>query len=232
MNDNSSAEKFAAQAAGVGKVVNLGEQQIRILEDISLKIPVRSSVSFVGPSGSGKTTLLGILAGLDQPTSGHVSMLGDRLEQLDEDQRARLRCGRVGFVFQSFHLLPNLTAQENVSMALEVIPGSRDISDRAREALARVGLEQRARHLPSQLSGGEQQRVALARAMVIRPELLFADEPTGNLDHGTRGQVAELLFSLCDDIGCTLVLVTHDAELAAMCHQTCSLEAGRLIRAS
>jgi putative ABC transport system ATP-binding protein len=226
---DTNSDKPVVQAQGVGKTVQFEDQQIRILDDISLTIWPRTSVAIVGPSGSGKTTLLGLLAGLDRPSVGRIELIGSALENLNEDDRARLRRGRVGFVFQSFHLLPNLTALENVCLALEVMPGATSIADQAQQALNCVGLENRARHLPSQLSGGEQQRVALARAMVIKPELLFADEPTGNLDHNTRSQVAELLFSLCDELGCTLVLVTHDRELADRCDQQYRLDAGKLV---
>ncbi len=219
---------FAVSARDLSKVVALGGESIRILDGVTLDIADNTTVSISGSSGSGKTTLLGLLAGLDRPSAGSVSMFGTAIDRLDEDARAGIRRGRVGFVFQSFQQLPNLTAEENVALALEVCPGEDDISGRSREALERVGLGARCRHLPSQLSGGEQQRVALARALVIRPRLLFADEPTGNLDHATRDQVAGMLFDLRDDLGCTLVLVTHDAELAARCDQRHRLEAGRL----
>ena len=212
---------------------NSGESEtLEILSDISLDIPAGLTVSITGASGSGKTTLLGILAGLDQPTSGQVRMLGEPLESLDEDGRAAVRCGRVGFVFQSFHLLPNLTAQENVALALEVVPGSDNIAPRSLEALDRVGLGGRAGHLPSQMSGGEQQRVALARSMVGSPEILFADEPTGNLDYRNSDMVSGMLFDLCRDLGTTLVLVTPDQDLAQRCDQSWHLVEGRIVRST
>ena len=228
MEAHPNAENVVAQAAAVSKSVRLGADVIDILRDVDLRVAASSTVAITGPSGSGKTTLLALLAGLDRPTSGSITLLGRVLDDLDEDRRAQLRRGRVGFVFQSFHLLPNLTALENVALALEVIPGSGSIVERSRRALERVGLIDRRAHLPSQLSGGEQQRVALARAMVVEPRILFADEPTGNLDHGTSGQVADLLFSLCVDAGATLVLVTHDRDVAARCARRHRLAAGRL----
>ena len=216
------------EATGISKTVSLGAESIDILRDVSMAAVAGSSVSISGASGSGKTTLLAILAGLDIPSAGNVNLLGKPLGDLDENGRAALRNGNVGFVFQSFHLLPNLTAMENVSLALEVIPGTADILARSREALETVGLGQRSGHLPSQLSGGEQQRVALARAMVARPKILFADEPTGNLDHATGVSISDMMFSLCTDSGVTLVLVTHDQELAARCNSKYHLTAGRL----
>jgi putative ABC transport system ATP-binding protein len=169
-----------------------------------------------------------LLAGLDLPTRGDISLLGQSLQGTSEDDRARLRCGKVGFVFQSFHLLPNLTALENVSLALEVVPGSNDITSRSQAVLDQVGLAARAHHLPSQLSGGEQQRVAMARAIVCNPSILFADEPTGNLDHATSNQVIDMIFRLCRDNGTALVLVTHDRALAENCDHCYIVEAGRL----
>ena len=226
---NSKSDDAVLQALNVSKSVRLGDQSIHILSDVSVEIQSGQSVAIVGPSGSGKTTLLGLLAGLDSASSGCIKLVGSNLQDLNEDQRAALRNGKVGFVFQSFHLLPNLTALENVQLALEVVQGSKNISQRARDALNRVGLSERAKHLPSQLSGGEQQRVALARALVIEPQLLFADEPTGNLDYATRDQVCDLLFALCEEINCTLVLVTHDTDLAARCDQIYRLDSGRLV---
>jgi putative ABC transport system ATP-binding protein len=185
----------------------------------------------VGPSGSGKTTLLGLIAGLDQPTQGSVTLAGHSLAELSEDQRAELRARTVGFVFQSFQLLPTLTALENVCVPLELGggPGGREGAARARELLERVGLGARLDHYPAQLSGGEQQRVALARAFANRPQLLFADEPTGNLDAETGHQVIELLLELNRDAGTTLVLVTHDLELAARAHRVIRLAGGRVV---
>ena len=230
MNDNAAdAARIVIETRSLGKRVDIGNESIRILDGIDLAIADNSTVSIAGRSGSGKTTLLALLAGLDTPTTGEVSLLGCPLNGMDEDGRAALRRVRVGFVFQSFHLLPNLTAAENVALALEVDGRQDDIDERAADALDRVGLSARRRHLPSQLSGGEQQRVALARAMVVRPAVLFADEPTGNLDHATREHVAELLFDLRAEHDCTLVLVTHDLELAERCDRCYQLEGGRLV---
>ena len=184
------------------------------------------SVAIVGASGSGKTTLLGLLAGLDLPTRGSIELAGQRLDGLDEEARAALRAREVGFVFQSFHLLPSLTAEENVALPLE-LAGHED-AGRVREVLQAVGLEPRRRHYPRQLSGGEQQRVALARAFVGRPRILFADEPTGNLDQATGQHVSELLFELNHRSGTTLVLVTHDLSLARRCRHVYRLDGGRL----
>lgn len=217
------------EAVDIHKSVSMGDREIRILSGISFSARAGDSIAVTGPSGSGKTTLLGILAGLDLPTSGIVRLLGQSFSEMDEDARAIMRNGKVGFVFQSFHLLANLTALENVSLALEVVPGSRDIRQRSRHALSRVGLADRAGHLPSQLSGGEQQRVALARAMVISPTVLFADEPTGNLDHGTSELVVRMMFSLCREMDSALVLVTHDANLADRCDSRFRIEAGKFV---
>jgi len=184
-----------------------------VLRDVSCVIPDGARVAIVGPSGSGKTTLLGLLAGLDTPTAGKVLLDGADLGTLDEDARARVRGEKVGFVFQSFQLIPSLSAQENVQVPLE-LRGERDAAARAKDLLARVGLAGRGHHLPAQLSGGEQQRVAIARAFVNRPKLLFADEPTGNLDAATGQRIIELLDSLNRDEGTTIVLVTHDSALA------------------
>ena len=225
--DNNSSGNVLA-ASGISKTVSLGTERIDILRDVSMAADAGRSVSISGASGSGKTTLLAILAGLDIPSAGSVNLLGQPLGDLDENGRAALRNGNVGFVFQSFHLLPNLTALENVSLALEVIPGTANILKRSREALETVGLGRRSGHLPSQLSGGEQQRVALARAMVASPRILFADEPTGNLDHATGVSISDMMFSLCTDSGVTLVLVTHDQDLAARCDSRYHLTAGRL----
>lgn len=225
----TNSDHIVAQAIGIDKTVQLASGTLDILQDISLKITAGRTVAISGASGSGKTTLLGLLAGLDQPTNGSLTLLGHPLNDLNEDQRAKLRRGRVGFVFQSFHLLPNLTAVENVALALEVIPESTAIVEHSRQALSCVGLSERCGHLPSQMSGGEQQRVALARSMVVAPTILFADEPTGNLDHGTSSQIADLMFSLCQDNGSTLVLVTHNRALAARCDDQYHIEAGRLV---
>jgi putative ABC transport system ATP-binding protein len=203
------------------------EGQLEILSGLDLSVLPGETVAVVGESGSGKSTLLALLAGLDLPTAGRVWLDGAEITRLDEDGRARVRGGRVGFVFQSFQLIPSLTAVENVMLPLE-LAGSRNPREPAREALARVGLEGRLRHYPSQLSGGEQQRVAIARAFAARPVVLFADEPTGNLDRRTGERVGGLLFSLNAEHATTLILVTHDLGLAAHCGRTLRLERGRL----
>ncbi len=187
---------------------------VEILRGVSLAVEPGERVAVVGPSGSGKSSLIAVAAGLEQPTSGTVRLFGQDLSRLGEDGRAKLRRGKVSLVFQSFHLLPNMTAEENVSAPLE-IAGRASAGKTARDWLARVGLTERLRHYPHQLSGGEQQRVALARALAIQPELLFADEPTGNLDAANAGGVAELMFELVAETGAALVLVTHDPALAA-----------------
>ncbi|MBY6203903.1 ATP-binding cassette domain-containing protein [Halomonas denitrificans] len=187
------------------------------------------SLAIVGASGSGKTSLLGLLAGLEQPTRGRIELDGHSLEGLDEDRRAELRRARIGFVFQSFHLMPTLTARENVMLALE-IAGVRQPRSAAESALAEVGLSHRFDHYPRQLSGGEQQRVAIARAFAPEPRLLFADEPTGNLDRRTGEQVADLLFRINREHGTALVLVTHDPSLAERCQRIAEIDAGRLVR--
>ena len=202
-----------------------------ILTAISMQVNAGEAVAILGPSGSGKSTLLGLLAGLDQPTEGGVSLLGYDLRTMDEDARAALRAGRVGFVFQSFQLLPGMTALENVALPLQI---KRDSGARVQaEALLReVGLENRLSHLPRQLSGGEQQRVALARAFAGDPEVLFADEPTGNLDADSGRRIIDLLFGLRDRAGSTLLLVTHDQQLAQRCDRILRLHAGRLQEAA
>ncbi|WP_131904130.1 ABC transporter ATP-binding protein [Cocleimonas flava] len=200
--------------------VSTGEK-LHILNNISLVVEQGESVAITGTSGSGKTTLLGLLAGLDVPSEGKVSLLKKELTELDEDQRAALRLSKVGFVFQSFHLMDNLTALENVMLPLELDRQSGlklpEIRQRASEALNQVGLGERLTHLPTQLSGGEQQRVALARAFVTKPSVLFADEPTGNLDSNTGDEIIELLFAMQKESNTTLVLVTHDDDLAEKC---------------
>ncbi|WP_312318359.1 ATP-binding cassette domain-containing protein [Stenotrophomonas sp.] len=187
------------------------------------------SVAIVGASGSGKTTLLGLLAGLDLPSRGQITLAGATLGELDEEARAQLRAREVGFVFQSFHLLPALTAEENIALPLEL--AGREDPARVREVLEQVGLSHRARHYPRQLSGGEQQRVALARAFVARPRILFADEPTGSLDQSTGQQISDLLFALNATSDTTLVLVTHDLRLAQRCEHIYRLDQGRLVDA-
>lgn len=205
------------------------EGDVRILDGVDLTVDEGDSVAIVGASGSGKTTLLGLLAGLDLPTSGSITLAGQRLDALDEEARAALRAREVGFVFQSFHLLPSLTAEENVALPLELAGREgREDQERVRDVLQSVGLEARRRHYPRQLSGGEQQRVALARAFVGRPRILFADEPTGNLDQATGQHVSELLFEMNRRNGTTLVLVTHDLMLANGCRHVYRLDGGRL----
>ncbi|MGH8227156.1 MAG: ABC transporter ATP-binding protein [Steroidobacteraceae bacterium] len=216
------------KALSLSKQVSSPGGTLTIVRDVSLEIAAGESVSISGASGAGKSTLLALLAGLDTPTSGSVWIAGQDLTRLDEDGRARLRAERVGFVFQAFHLIPALTALENVRLPLE-LAGRADARGAALEALARVGLEARTGHYPRQLSGGEQQRVALARAFVTRPAVLFADEPTGNLDSVTGEQVADLLFDLNAQSGTTLVLVTHERALAARCERTLHMEAGRMV---
>ncbi|MDB6046244.1 MAG: transporter [Gammaproteobacteria bacterium] len=216
------------KAENLSKQVSSPEGSLTIVHDVSLDIAAGESVAVVGPSGAGKSTLLALLAGLDLPTTGRVLLAGTDLTALDEDGRARLRAQRVGFVFQSFHLIPALTALENVMLPLE-LAGRPDARSAAFETLQRVGLKGRTGHYPRQLSGGEQQRVALARAFVTRPAVLFADEPTGNLDSATGGRVGELLFELNANSHTTLVLVTHDRELASRCARIITMEAGRVV---
>ncbi|MEJ2583794.1 MAG: ABC transporter ATP-binding protein [Robiginitalea sp.] len=205
-----------------------GGSELTVLEDISFSVPSGTSYAIVGPSGSGKTTLLGLCAGLDTPDSGSVTLCGQQLGDLSEDNRAALRNKKVGFIFQNFQLLPTLTALENVSVPLE-LQGDRKASEIAGSLLGKVGLGDRTHHYPSQLSGGEQQRVALARAFANRPEILFADEPTGNLDEQTGGRVVQLLFDLNKEAGTTLVIVTHDMNLARRCNQLMRLQGGHVL---
>ena len=214
---------------GLGKTVRLGQESLTILEGIDLQVNSGETVALVGASGSGKSTLLGLLAGLDLPSQGDIEILGKSLGELDEEGRARLRAEQIGFVFQSFLLLPTMTALENVMLPAE-LRGERDCEPRARELLAAVGLGERLHHLPPRLSGGEQQRVAIARAFMTRPSLLLADEPTGNLDSKTGDKVIELLFELNRKHGTTLVVVTHDQELASRCQRQLVMAAGRLER--
>ncbi len=200
-----------------------------ILAAIDMRVNAGEAVAILGPSGSGKSTLLGLLAGLDTPSSGQVSLLGHDLGAMDEDQRAALRAGRIGFVFQSFQLLPGMTALENVALPLQ-IGGVKAARGQAEVLLKEVGLGERLTHLPRQLSGGEQQRVALARAFAGEPEVLFADEPTGNLDAASGERIIDLLFRLRDRAGSTLLLVTHDLQLAKRCDRVLRLNAGRLMQ--
>ena len=222
------------RAKGLSKTYMSGGHPLRVLDRVDLHVEPESFVAVVGPSGSGKTTLLGLLAGLDEPTEGTVTVAGENLQTLTEDGRARFRAENVGFVFQTFHLLPTLTALENVMVPLELREraareNGRSIRARAMALLERVGLGDRAGHYPAQLSGGEQQRVAVARAFANEPRILFADEPTGNLDRKTGQLVVELMEKLNQELKTTLMLVTHDLDLAARAHRTISLEDGRVV---
>ena len=224
-----AATRNAIAVRDLGKRVALPAGELTILDGVSFTVNAGEAVAIVGASGSGKSTLLSLLAGLDRPSSGEVELAGVKLSSLDEDGRAKLRGERVGFVFQSFQLLPALTALENAMLPLE-LRGDRNAEKAARTVLERVGLGERLTHYPRQLSGGEQQRVALARAFVTRPEVLFADEPTGNLDAATGDAVIDLLFEMNAQSGTTLVLVTHDEHLAARCTRTIRLDHGRLVQ--
>lgn len=221
------AQNPLVEAMGVGKVVSTAEGELTILHRISLAVAEGESLAITGPSGSGKSTLLGILAGLDLPSFGDVRLCGETLTHLDEEGRAKVRAQFVGFVFQSFQLLPGLTALENVMLPLE-LHGSKDARPKAQEYLARVGLSERLTHYPQQLSGGEQQRVAIARAFASQPKVLFADEPTGNLDIHTGAKVIDLLFDLNREQGTTLILITHEERLAQRCGRRVHLVAGAL----
>jgi putative ABC transport system ATP-binding protein len=216
------------RAVALSRIVQSGDAPLTILDAVAFDIDERETVAISGASGSGKTTLLGLLAGLDDPSSGDVVLDAVSLSTLDQDGRAALRQRLIGFVFQSFQLLPALTAQENVMLPLE-LAGAPDAASRAREWLTRVGLARRTTHYPRQLSGGEQQRVAIARAFAGEPKILMADEPTGNLDAATGDEVAELMFRLNREHGTTLMLVTHDAQLAARCERRLSLAGGKLV---
>ena len=219
------------ETTGVDKTVEVGGRALHILTDIRMSIQRGESVAIVGVSGSGKSTLLGLLAGLDLPSGGAIHIAGNPITGMDEDQRAEIRARHIGFVFQSFQLMPNLTALENVMLPLEIL--NRDnVTATAQSALARVGLEARGIHYPKQLSGGEQQRAALARAFVTAPDILFADEPTGNLDNKTGARIAELLFAMNDENRTTLVLVTHNPDLANRCRRIFTMDDGRLAERS
>jgi putative ABC transport system ATP-binding protein len=217
----------AIELHGVNVALGEGAARVHILKDVGLEIARGEAVGLVGPSGSGKSTLLMVLAGLEKPISGSVRALGEELTALDEDALARFRGRNIGVVFQAFHLIPTMTALENVATPLE-LAGEPDAFERARAELVAVGLGERLKHHPAQLSGGEQQRVALARALVSRPEILVADEPTGNLDEATGRQIADLLFAKSAERGATLVLVTHDPALAARCGRVVRLRSGRI----
>ena len=223
----SNSEKTILSARGVGKTVKSGSSDLVILREIDLSVTAGDAVAVVGASGSGKSTLLAILAGLDTPTVGKVEVDGADLFSLDEDARAELRGRMVGFVFQSFQLLPSLSALENVMLPLE-LAGRADAETASREILSRVGLGERLAHYPKHLSGGEQQRVALARAFSVRPKLLFADEPTGSLDAAAGSGVIDLIFELNRSYGTTLVMVTHDEHLAQRCGRVVRLVAGAI----
>ncbi|MRH98937.1 ATP-binding cassette domain-containing protein [Kriegella sp. EG-1] len=210
------------------KTYNSGINQLTVLHDITFSIEKGETFSIVGPSGSGKTTLLGLCAGLDSPTSGEIELCGTKISSLNEDERAILRNKHVGFIFQNFQLLPTLTALENVSVPLE-LQGAKNAAKIGMELLGKVGLANRFHHYPTQLSGGEQQRVALARAFSNRPSILFADEPTGNLDEETGATVAQLIFDLNKEAGTTLVIVTHDLELAEQSQRMLKLKGGKIV---
>ncbi len=213
---------------GLKKTYISGDKQLTVLQDITFDVEKGQTFSIVGPSGSGKTTLLGLCAGLDAPNAGSVELCGQNLKNLDEDQRAELRNKEVGFIFQNFQLLPTLTALENVSVPLE-LQGAIDAIQKSKELLEKVGLADRIHHYPSQLSGGEQQRVALARAFSNTPSILFADEPTGNLDSETGEKVIQLLLDLNKESGTTLVIITHDLELANRTQQILTLKGGKIV---
>jgi len=223
-----TSEKLEVLRLGeVRKVYHSGRDDLEVLKGVSFSVNEGETVSIIGPSGSGKTTLLGICAGLDQPSSGEVELCGQEISGLGEDERAAIRSESVGFVFQNFQLIPTLTALENVMVPLE-LRGEKGARSRAKDLLEKVGLGDRTRHYPVQLSGGEQQRVALARAFVNKPRILFADEPTGNLDADTSSPIVELLFGLNKTEGTTLVLVTHDLELAKTTGRLLRIDHGQL----
>jgi len=228
--EDGKQSAFAVEASDLCKTVPDATGSLTILDHINLAVTAGQTLAIRGASGSGKSTLLGLLAGLDVPTSGAVRLFGQELGSLDEDGRARLRAGRIGFVFQSFQLLEHLTALENVMLPLEIDPGSigQAAREHALELLERVGLKERRSHEARTLSGGEQQRVALARAFVTRPVILFADEPTGSLDSATGATIIELMFELNREFGSTLVVVTHDPEVASRCERRVELRAGRI----
>ena len=224
---SDAAAQAVSKAIGLGKHVNGPAGRLTILSGLDLEVGAGEAVAILGASGSGKSTLLGLLAGLDAATDGEVWLCGRRIGDLDEDGRAELRAGRVGFVFQNFQLLPTLTARENILLPLE-LTGTPDAASRADEALERVGLTARAGHYPRQLSGGEQQRVAIARACAPRPQVLFADEPTGNLDQATGDHIIDLLLDLREAAGAALILVTHDRCLADRCDRRLEMRGGVL----
>lgn len=221
-------EAFILEVSSVSKTFRTGSREVHVLEDIHFRVPEGSSIAIVGPSGSGKTTLLGLCAGLDRPTSGSITLNQIILDRLTEDEMAQVRNQHVGFVFQNFQLIQTLTALENVMIPLE-LRGNKNARQQASELLTRVGLGDRISHYPSQLSGGEQQRVAIARAFSNEPKILFADEPTGNLDEETGQSVEDLLFEINKEKGTTLILVTHDLELAEKTQQIVRLKGGKIV---
>ncbi|WP_209300324.1 ABC transporter ATP-binding protein [Aliivibrio fischeri] len=218
---------IAIKVSSVGKSVISNEAELTILKDISFEVLSGQSVAIVGTSGAGKSTLMTLLAGLDIPSTGDIELLGQNLSQLDDETRAQIRSESIGFVFQSFLLIPSLTALENVTLPA-ILRGEGEDIKKAKQLLASVGLSGRETHLPSQLSGGEQQRVALARAFMTQPQILFADEPTGNLDQHTAEHIIELLFEMNQKHDTTLVLITHDPKLAERCERTLTIDAGRI----
>jgi putative ABC transport system ATP-binding protein len=228
MENESNGGNAVLTTHNISKQVSSPEGSLTILDDVSFSVNAGESVAVVGPSGAGKSTLLALLAGLDLPTSGHVVLNGSNLSELDEDGRAAVRAESVGFVIQSFHLVPSLNALENVMLPLELAGGD-DARDASRKIIEKVGLRDRWSHYPAQLSGGEKQRVAIARAFATEPAVLFADEPTGNLDSRTGSNIMELMFELNHSSSTTLVLVTHDLSLAERCDRVLSLDAGRLV---
>ncbi|GHN02966.1 ABC transporter ATP-binding protein [Cytophagales bacterium WSM2-2] len=219
------------QAEQLTKTYSSADKKLTVLDQVSFEATQGTSLSIIGPSGSGKTTLLGLCAGLDVPTSGYVSLMGFKLNTMSEDDRAYIRNQYVGFVFQNFQLLSTLTALENVMVPLE-LRGEKNITSKAKDLLSRVGLQDRLHHFPSQLSGGEQQRVAIARAFIVSPKILFADEPTGNLDEENAKQITELIFEMNRQEKTTLVLVTHNLELAQMTERILQMKGGHLIQDS
>ncbi len=228
MDNQSTANAAVLAAHGISKEVSSPEGTLTILDNVSFEVRAGASVAIVGPSGAGKSTLLALLAGLDLPTRGHVVLNGSNLSDLDEDGRAIVRAESVGFVFQSFHLVPSLNALENVMLPLE-LAGGEDARTASRNIIDKVGLSDRWSHYPAQLSGGEKQRVAIARAFATEPAVLFADEPTGNLDSRTGAKIMELMFDLNRSSSTTLVLVTHDLSLAERCDRVLSLDVGKLV---
>ncbi len=228
MGNNESGLSDVLEIQDLSKTYKSNNRDLTVLSEINFKIKPGETVSIVGPSGSGKTTLLGLCAGLDQASTGNVKLYGNDLGSLNEDQRALIRNQNVGFIFQNFQLIPTLTALENVTIPLE-LQGAKNVKQRALELLDRVGLKDRATHYPNQLSGGEQQRVSLARAFSNEPKLLFADEPTGNLDGDTGDKIEELLFDLNKEKGTTLIIVTHDLELASRTQRVIKLKSGKIV---